>query len=76
MNVLYFMLVFKECKIGYSNVIANVTQRLIRLCRKFATHGEVLCSIVKHVAAGKRQRQFRVSKSDIEMIKATFKLKA
>ena len=29
MNLLYFMLVFKECKIGYSNVIANVTQRLL-----------------------------------------------
>ena len=49
------MLVFKECKIGYSNVIAKVTQRLIRKCRLFATHGEVLCSIVKHVATGKRQ---------------------
>ena len=30
MNPLYFILVFKECKIGYTNVIASVTQRLIR----------------------------------------------
>ena len=31
-----------------------------------------MCSIVKHVATGKRQRQFGVSKSDIEIIKVTF----
>ena len=30
MNLVYFTLLFKECKIGYSNVIANVTRRLIR----------------------------------------------
>ena len=30
MNLLYFMLVFKDCKKGYLNEIANVTQRLIR----------------------------------------------
>ena len=35
-----------------------------------------MCSIVKHVATGKRQCQFRVSKSDIEIIKVTFELEA
>ena len=30
MYLVYFMLVLKESKIGYSNVIANVTRRLIR----------------------------------------------
>ena len=35
-----------------------------------------MCSIVKHVATGKRQRQFKVSKSDIEVIKVAFELKA
>ena len=34
-----------------------------------------MCSIVKHVATGKRQRHFGVSKSDIEVIKMTFSQK-
>ena len=34
-----------------------------------------MCSIVKHVATGKRQCQFRVSKSYIEIIIVTFELK-
>ena len=35
-----------------------------------------MCSFVKQVATGKRQCQFRVSKSDVEIIKVTFELKA
>ena len=30
MNLLYFMLILKSVKLAYLNVIANVTQRLIR----------------------------------------------